>query len=191
MGIHDKLINMSIEDGFKGKVANKILDVAYFFINLNTKALRALQWAIVGWRTPDYAGDFTLKIINVHLHRMDKYFQEDGYSLWNTYKDDTHEKFNNLLQLSDKVVSRELPEIMALYEEHEKKWGELKHWFTPSERGPGLRRFHSKYANTNTEEEQELADKEMMEIRQKEMDLREQNLNDFCDALKNIEDYWD
>jgi len=191
MKLEDKLIDLSVREDIIGKIADKVLDIYYFFSGKYSALCRTLYWAKVGYSIKDYTADDSLILINHQLKRFNKYIKERGSLEWHTNpEDENYIAFNELLDLSNKVLLHEHPEMEALYDEHVKKWGELKTWFTPYE-NRDLFTHHSKYANAKTDEEDKQAKEEFSEIFMKEQEFKKLLLEKFCDKMKKINYFWD
>ena len=194
MNLKNKLLDISIGEGFKADVASKILDFMYFFIRHYKTLKRMIYWANVGREVQDYCADYSLVLINHQLKRFKKHIDTDGHLVWQyDSQDSNYIEFHELLDLSNKVLLEEHPEIEALYVAHKEKWGELKTWFTPYEHEHliNLSEYHSKYTNANTEEEDKQAKKEFSDIYTKEEEYKQELLNKLCDRMKKIRHYWD
>ena len=198
MKLEDYLIDLSVnaselgKNKVIGKIADKVLDIYYFFRGKYSDLCRTLYWAKVGYEIKDYCADYSLILINHQLKRFNKYIKECGHLEWHINpEDEDYKGFNELLDLSNRVLLHEHPEIEALYDAHREKWGELIVEYTPSERGDGFFNYSSRYANAKTDEDRKQSNREFSEIFMKERQHKQLLLETFCDKMKKIEHYWD
>ena len=131
-------------------------------------------WIPVIWKDRDWDYDFLLKLMEVKIRKMKKFFEEDGVAIHSKKELKEMGIASGLLKRL-----REEDYTRYLHNKHDEKWGRLELKNNRIER------------NNVPEEKREIERKEFKDIMDHEDYMVKQDLDYFCKMFKKVRRWWD
>lgn len=141
-------------------------------------------WAPIIWMDRDWDDYYLLKMMEIKIRRMRKFFIEKGVAIH------SKKELRDMLIVAN-VLSRLRKSEYSdyLYDKLDEKWGPLR--FVEVEHGPCWVRTESVRGNVKTEEDEKQVKKEMKWLIEHEKLMLQQDLDLLASKIKHVRKWWD